>query len=75
MIVHSDEADGVVMRVNTNPTGDDFFISIYREKDGYNPFMTPTMKVCGPGAGGNLDIPEDIRNDLIRVLSRLSMDK
>lgn len=45
MIIRSDNCDGVVMKVFTNPTGDDFFIAVYNEKDGYNGFTTPTVKI------------------------------
>ena len=34
MVIRSDNCDGVVMKVFTNPTGDDFFIAVYNEKDG-----------------------------------------
>jgi len=74
MIIRSDNVDGACLKIFTNPTGDDYFISTYWEKDGYNAFG-PVVKICGPGAGGNLDVPEDIRLDLLKVLNRLSKDK
>lgn len=72
MEIRSDNVDGAILKIFTNPTGDDFFIATYNERDGYNGFTTPTVKICGPGSGGNLDVPEDIRADLLKVLCRLS---
>ena len=72
MDIRSDNMDGTILKVFTNPTGDDYFIATYNQKDGYNGFTTPTVKICGPGAGGNLDVPEDIRYDLLKVLKRLA---
>ena len=74
MVIRSDNCDGICLKIFTNPTGDDFFIATYNEKDGYNGFTTPTVKICGPGDGGNLDVPEDIRADLLKVLCRLSIE-
>lgn len=74
MIIRSDNCDGVVMNVFTNPMGDDFFIAVYNEKDGYNGFTTPTIKICGPGGSGGPDIPSDIKPLLLKVLCRLSND-
>jgi hypothetical protein len=72
MMIRSDNCDGMCLKIFTNPTVDDFFIATYYEKDGYNGFTTPTVKICGPGGGGGPDIPEDIKPLLLKVLSRLS---
>ena len=74
MIIRSDNVDGACLKIFTNPTGDDYFITTYWEKDGYNAFG-PVVKICGPGSGGNLDVPEDIRADLLKILARLSDEK
>lgn len=74
MIIRSDNVNVACLKIFTNPTGDDYFITIYLKKDEYNAFG-PVVKICGPGSGENLDVLEDIRVDLLKILAKLSDEK